>query len=353
MDMKGRAVILEKLNAPLVIREVQTPRPDVGQVLVKVYVSGICGAQIGEITGAKGADPYLPHLMGHEGGGIVIDIGAGVKHVKMGDHVVMHWRKGVGIEAEPPKYWGGEGTIECPGYEIYGGGPITTFNEYAIVSENRVTSVDKDIPFEILALMGCAVTTGLGLINNEAKLKIGESIAVAGCGGVGLNVIQGASMVSAFPIIAIDRYDKKLSLASRMGATYLINTEDEDMVKSVHDLIKDVDVFVDCTGNVEVIGKGYSLVAPGGKMILVGQPRHDTTLPIYAMRRHYTGKVLFDSQGGLTNPTVDIPRYLDLYKQGKLKLDDLITHRFKLAEVNEAIAVMEQGEAGRCILTMT
>ena len=216
-----KAAILEKLNYPLVIDKLELPELDYGQVLVEVKRSGICGAQIGEMTGVKGEDKYLPHLMGHEGGGIVVEIGPGVTHVKKNDHVVMHWRKGAGIECRPPRYGRNGGFV--------GGGWVTTFNDYSVVSENRLTVIPDDIPFEIAALMGCAVTTALGLINNEANIKIGQSVAVAGCGGVGLNIIQGAALVSAYPIIAIDLYDHKLELAKKMGATHTINSRNENM----------------------------------------------------------------------------------------------------------------------------
>jgi len=191
--LKFKAAILVEQNRPLVVTEIGRHNRGLGcgQVLVRVHAASICGAQIGEITGAAGPDKYLPHLLGHEGGAVVEEIGAGVTTVKKGDHVAMHWRKGAGIDANPPKYQWED--------KVIGAGPVATFSEYAVVSENRLTRIDEDIEFEIAALMGCCITTGLGIINNDAKLKIGQSIAVIGCGGVGLSVIQGAAMVSASP----------------------------------------------------------------------------------------------------------------------------------------------------------
>ncbi len=332
-----KAAVLEKLNSPLTIKELQIPALDFGQVLVRVYSSGICGAQMGEISGAKGEDKYLPHLLGHEGGGMVVDIGIGVSHVEPGDHVVMHWRKGIGIEANPPKYIAEDGSI-------IGAGPIATFADMAIVSENRLTPISKDIPFDIAALMGCAVTTGLGLINNEARLKFGQSIAVAGCGGVGLNVIQGAALAGADRIVAIDIYDHKLSRATLFGATDIVRVSQGSDIRD----IDKVDVFVDCTGNVDAIERGYSIAQ---KTILVGQPRYEQDLIIRNMRQNYCGKILMDSQGGLTNPTIDIPRYLKLYRRGKLDLDSLITDKYPLDQVNEALDEIRAGKViGRCIL---
>jgi S-(hydroxymethyl)glutathione dehydrogenase/alcohol dehydrogenase len=176
-----KAAILTELRKPLVIAQVGLPDSlDVGQVLVKIHYSGICGSQLGEIDGAKGPDKYLPHLLGHEGSGTVMETGPGVRHVKPGDGVVLHWRKGAGIEAAAPSYtWDGR-TISA--------GWVTTFNEYAVVSENRLTAIPADSDLEVAALFGCAVTTGMGVVHNNAKLRTGESVVIYGAGGVGLSV---------------------------------------------------------------------------------------------------------------------------------------------------------------------
>ena len=346
--MKCKTAILNKLNEPLEISDIEIPNLCCGQVLVKVCASSICGAQIGEINGAKGEDKYLPHLLGHEGGGIVCDIGEGVMQVKIGDHVVLHWRKGLGIESSFPKYKYNGGII--------GGGSITTFNEYAVISENRLTVIDKSIPFEIGALMGCSVTTGLGLINNEARLKIGQSIVVIGCGGVGLNVIQGAAMVSVNPIIAIDKSPGKLATSVRYGSTHSILTFDSNtsIDSEVRKIVgrRGADVVVDCTGIVGLINQGYKITSSEGKMILVGQPRYDENLIFTSMRDHYCGKTIMDSQGGLTNPNIDIQKYLNLYSQGKLRLDCMISHRFPLDKINDALNLIRSGIGNKFILRM-
>lgn len=333
--MIAQAAILRKLNTPLTVEEIVVPAPGVGQVLVEVRASSICGAQIREISGAKGEDKYLPHLLGHEGAGIVLEVGPGVRKVKAGDHVVLHWRKGSGIESGCPVYGSDNGLV--------GGGWVTTFNTHALISENRMTVIPKNIDFGVAALLGCAVTTGLGIINNEAKLKMGQSIAVAGVGGVGLNVIQGAAMVSAFPIIAIDLLEKKREMAKEFGATHAHFSTD---------CIPPVDVFVDCTGHHGVIQAGLKSLAPGGKLILVGQPKQGQDIVFEDMQRDYRGITIMDSQGGLTNPDTDIPRYIKLYQAGKLELDKLITHRFPLAEINQAVELMKSGLSGRIIVEM-
>lgn len=343
--MKMRAAILEKLNAPLTIDEVDIPPLECGQVLVQVQSSGICGAQLGEIAGVKGEDKFLPHLLGHEGGGVVLDVGPGVTQVRKGDHVVMHWRKGAGIQSRTPLYKWGNRDVNS--------GWVTSFNEYAVVSENRLTSIPKDVDFEIAALMGCAVTTALGLINNLAQLKIGQSIAVLGCGGVGLNVVQGAAMVSADPIIAIDIFDHKLALAREFGATHTINSQKTDLCDEILKIAGryGVDVFVENTGDVKLIAQAYQLTAPQGRTILVGVPRHNEDITIHSLPLHF-GKVLAGCEGGQTNPTVDIPRYLNLYQKGKLRLDKIITHRFPLTQINTALEMMRSGKVGRCMLAV-
>ena len=333
-----KAAVLVKLNEPVVVKELAIPKLSFGQVLVKIHASGICGAQMGEISGANGDDKYLPHLLGHEGGGEVLEIGPGVSTVRPRDRVVLHWRKGTGMEANPPTY------LDENGNEV-GAGWVTTFSESAVISENRLTVIDDDVPFDIAALMGCAVTTGLGLINNEAKLKIGRSIMVVGCGGVGLNVIQGAKLAGGNPIIAVDVHRSKLELAEKFGATHFINNRNQSDLRA----FDNVDVFVDCTGDTSIISFGYSIAK---KTILVGQPKKGECLKIPNVRNCYCGKVLMDSQGGLTDPSVDIPNYLKLYKSGRLNLDDLITHRFKLEEVNEAMSMAYSGKAVRCVLEM-
>lgn len=344
----SKAAILEKLNAPLVVDSIEMPELTCGQVLVRVLVSGICGTQLGEINGSRGPDKHLPHLLGHEGGGIVSKIGPGVTRVKQGDHVVMHWRRGPGIEAYFPKYIRNNGTI-------VGGGLVTTFNEFAVVSENRLTPIDDDIPYDIAALMGCAVTTGLGVINNEAKLKIGQSIAVFGCGGVGLSVIQGAAIVSANPIIALDKYKEKLNMARYLGATHVV---DLSLIQDVKEFIfkttghREIDVTVECTGLTNPIEEAYDLTAPNGHTILVGLPGYDQDLRLRSIIKGFKGKTLICSEGGKADPAMDIPRYLALYFSGKLKLHKMITHKYPLEKINEALDTVRSGDAGRVMITM-
>lgn len=340
-----KAAILVKQHQPLAIDVVELPdRLSYGQVFVKVHHSGICGSQIGEIDGVKGEDKYLPHLLGHEGSGVVLEIGPGVQFVKPDDHVVLHWQKGNGIDAPPPVYsWQGK---------PLNAGYVTTFNEYAVVSENRITPIPRDFDLKIAPLFGCAVTTGLGVVTNNAGLKIGESIVVFGAGGIGLSVIQGAAMVSAYPIIAVDLYDNKLEMAKEFGATHILNSRKCDVRAKILEIVgpDGADVVIDNTGNVDVISLAYELTNSQGRTILVGVPKIGNNISLYTLPLHF-GKVLTGSHGGESNPSIDIPKYVRLYQAGKLKLDDLISDRFSLDEINTAIQMMRVGEiAGKCLI---
>lgn len=341
-----QAAILVELKKPLVIDEIQLPeRLDVGQVLVEIHSSGICGSQLGEIDGAKGEDKFLPHLLGHEASGTVLEVGPGVRQARPGDKVVLHWRKGPGIESPVPAYtWQGRKV---------NAGWITTFNRHAIVSENRVTVIPADSDMEVAALFGCAVTTGFGVVQNNARLKIGESVVVFGAGGVGLNIVQAASLVGAYPIIAVDLHDNRLALATQMGATHAINSAREDAKSKIRGIAGPaLDAFIDNTGQPAIIQLGYELVGPQGRVTLVGVPRKGNDITIYSLPLHF-GKVLSGSHGGEAVPERDIPRYHSLFKAGRIKLRELITDFYALDGINTAIGKMRDGSlAGRCLVRM-
>lgn len=342
-----KAAILVEQKQPLIIDDVMLPEAlSYGQVLVKIAYSGICGSQLGEIDGVKGPDAYLPHLLGHEASGQVLDVGAGVRKVKQGDHVILHWMIGSGIEADPPIYqWRGSRV---------NAGWITTFNEYAIISENRLTPISHTLDGKIASLFGCAVTTGIGVVVNNANLKPGEAIIVLGAGGVGLNVIQGAALISAYPIIGVDLHDNRLALAKEMGATHVINAHSCDLREEIRRILRPgvADVIVDNTGIPAMIELAYELTTPKGRVVLVGVPRKGNNISIYSLPLHF-GKRISGSHGGETNPSEDIPRYIRMLEAGKLTLIPLITNEFPLEQINEAIEMMRSGEmAGRCIIKM-
>lgn len=346
--MKIKAAILVEQRQPLVIDTIELNTPlQYGQVLVKVQHSGICGSQIGEIEGVKGPDKYLPHLLGHEGGAIVEEVGPGVTRIKPGDHVVMHWKKAAGIEAPTAKYQWGHKTVNA--------GWVTTFNDYAVVSENRLTPVPKTLDLRFAALMGCAVLTGFGVINNDAQVKIGQSVVIFGIGGVGLNLVQAAALVSAYPIVGIDLNDNKLELAKQFGLTHGFNAESEkDLNAAIKKIVGDkgADIVIDATGNPRVIEQAYTLTQSQGKTILVGVPKAGENISIYSLPLHFN-KVLKGSHGGEAIPDEDIPRYVKLLEQQKIELQKLITHELSLNQVNEAVELMKNGSvAGRIMIRM-
>lgn len=340
-----KAAILVEQRKPLVIAEIGLPDTLApGQVLVKLHCSGICGSQLGEIDGAKGEDRFLPHLLGHEGSGTVVEIGPAVRHVKPGDKVVLHWRKGLGIEAETPSYsW--EGRKVNAGW-------VTTFNEYAIVAENRVTAIAPDSDLEVASLFGCAVTTGFGVATNNAKVRIGDSVVVYGAGGVGLNIVQAAAMMSAYPLIAVDLYDNKLALARELGATHVINARTTDARTAILEAngARPVDVFIDNTGIPDIIQLGYEITGPQGRVTLVGVPKKGASIAIHSLPLHF-GKTIQGSHGGEAQPESDIPRYSRMHREGRLNLSRIISDRFPLEDINQAIAGMRDGSiVGRALI---
>jgi len=344
--MKFKAAILVELKKPLVIEEIETPPLRFGQVLVQILCSGICGAQINEIEGAKGPDKFLPHLLGHEATAVVVECGEGVTTVKPGDRVVCHWRKGAGLQAPTAIY-------TSKAFPRINSGWVTTFSQYSIVSENRVTKVPPDFNAESGALLGCAVTTAMGVINNNARLGIGESIAVFGTGGVGLNIIQFAAKVAAHPIIGIDLHDHKLELARKLGATHTLNARQGDLREEIRKIAgaQGVDVAIENTGVAEVIETAYEATGPQGRVILVGVPPKAARHPsFYTLPLHFK-KVLTGSEGGDCRPEIDIPKLVRLCQAGKLELGGLVSKRYRLEQINEAIDDLKNGRvAGRCMV---
>ncbi len=344
-----KALVLETLNSPLQLHDVEPTPLKFGQVLIKVLRSGFCGAQLQEIKGHKGNGKFLPHLMGHEGCGIVMEIGDGVTTVNIGDKVVMHWRIGSGIESDFPQY--------ILNGKIISSGKVTTLSEVSIVSENRVTKVPNDLPADFAALLGCCITTSFGVINNEAKVRFGENVLVLGCGGLGLSFIWGAKLANAGNIIGVDISEDKRKMAELLGATGFVNSR-EGTVKDY--IFKDlglpgIDVVIDTTGIPEVIAMGSELLSNFGRMILVAQPEpgKDITIPNASGFFGSNGKELISTQGGKTNPTEDIPRYVTLFNNSHLNYEALITEKVSLEDVNEAIIRLKAGKSGRIMVEIS
>ena len=342
-----KAAIIVESKKPLVVADIELPEKlDAGQVQVKLNYSGICGAQINEIEAMKGPDKFLPHLLGHEGSGIVQQIGPGVTTVKKDDHVVLHWRPSKGIQSPTPKYnWDGKQV---------NAGWVTTFNEQAIISENRLTVIPDGFDMRIAPLFGCAVTTAFGVVNNDAKIKVGQSVVIFGVGGVGLNIAQAASMVSANPIVGVDLLEQKLKLGNKFGLTHEVLGGNSNVSDNIRNIVgsSGADIVIETTGNSRVIEQAYELTHPDGKTILVGVPNKGDNISIYSLPLHFN-KVLTGSHGGDAIPDLEIPRYMRLMAADKMTLDGLITHEFVLDEINDALNMFKSGEAGRIIIIMS
>ncbi|MBI4065852.1 zinc-binding dehydrogenase [Candidatus Kaiserbacteria bacterium] len=342
-----KAAVLEAINAPLVVSEVGLTPLLFGQVLVKVLVSGICGAQLQEIAGYKGNAKFVPHLMGHEGVGIVEKIGDGVTYVKIGNKVVMHWRKGLGIESDFPRYI-------YKGKEIKSG-KVTTFSEYSIVSENRLTPVPNDTLNELCALLGCSLSTALGAINAEARVQPGESVMIVGAGGLGANLIKVARLAGASPIVSIDIHEHKRDWIRGLGADLYINASAEDIARELSLInLCDIDVVIETSGAKSAIEATLPLLSGKGRFIMLGQPKPGETIELKNAVHMFggEGKFIKATQGGKFKPHEEIPKYLKLHESGALAIHDLITHRISLDEINDAFDLMRKGRAARVLIEM-
>lgn len=338
--MKFKAAILTEKNKPLLVDTISGGnRLNFGQVFVKILVSGICGAQLQEIRGEKGNTDFMPHLLGHEGAGVVAAIGPGVTKVKIGDKCVLHWRKGSGIEAACPFYgW----------KEVVGGGRVTTLSEYAIISENRLTPVPQDTRDDLCALLGCGLSSALGVIENEAKVRFGESVLIVGAGGLGVNLIRCACLAHAHPIVAVDIHENKRRLVCKLGATRYINSKTEKLEGGF-------DCIVDTAGVGDSMEATLPLLNSGGRFVMLGQPKPGNAVKMLNAHHMFQGegKTIMATQGGGFMPTNDIPRYLALYKSGALKIDGIITKRIPLRKINDGIEAIKRGEAGRVLVDMS
>lgn len=316
-----------------------------GQVLVKILASGICGSQLQEIAGNKGNAKYVPHLMGHEGAGLVMEVGPGVTHVKVGDKVVMHWRKGAGIESENPKYL-------FKGKEITSG-RVTTFSEYSVVSENRVTAVPQDTPNELCALLGCSLSTAFGAVNAEARLQPGESILIIGAGGLGANLMKAAKLAGAGKIIVTDIHESKRADVTKFGGDLYVNAMTEHVAEVLErEGVKGIDVVIDTSGSKRAIETALQLLSGKGRFIFLGQPKPGETIEIKDALHLFggEGKMIKATQGGRFEPHEEIPRYLEAFRAGAFTIDGLFTHRTSLDDINDAIDLLRSGAATRILI---
>ena len=301
-----KAAVLHETGHPLVIEsDIQIPSLQPGQVLVRVEYSGVCHSQLMEVRGKRGEDHHLPHLLGHEGSGVVQKIGPGVSTIKEGDRVVLHWRPSTGIQSPTPLYdWDGQKV---------NAGWVTTFNEQAIVSENRLTVIPDDFDMRVAPLFGCAVTTAFGVVNNDAHLKVGQSVVIIGIGGVGMNIAQAASMVSGYPIVGVDLLQTKLDMGEKFGLTHSLLGGTETIEEEIRQIVgaNGADVVIETTGKSSMIEQAYKLTNSEGKTVLVGVPTKGDNISIYSLPLHFN-QVITGSHGGDAHPDIDIPRYIRL-----------------------------------------
>lgn len=339
--IKFKAAVLREVGGLLDIETIEYRGPlSVGQVLVKLSYSGICGKQIEEMDGLGGVDEHLPHLLGHEGSGEVIDTGPGVSKVRPGDLVVMHWRKGTGIQSPTPVYYSGEQKVNA--------GWVTTFNEMSVVSENRVTKIHKDSDRLIAALLGCAVTTGVGAVFNDANIQPYDVVAVFGCGGVGLCAIQAAAMRHPAKLIAVDVNSRALEAALEYGADIAINSSNCNPVDEIKKITSGAGATktLVCTGNPLAIESAVNSTSIPGECLLIGVPPKGLMVQIdpHAVMHE---RNLRGSLGGGSFPDRDIPAYLSLNNDGHLQLQKLVSRVGEIEEINDLIAIMKSDNPGR------
>lgn len=341
--MRTLAALLVETNQPLVIDEIEIPALKKGQVLVEIKYSGVCHTQLLEARGHRGKDEFLPHCLGHEGSGVVAAVGEGVEKVKPGDHVILSWMKGSGANVPGTVYmWEGKRV---------NAGAITTFSHHAVISENRLTVIPKEFPLKEAALLGCAVPTGLGAIFNTARPHAGESLAVFGCGGIGLCAIRGAAIAGCLPIIAIDIQSEKLLLAKKMGATHTIDASKEDPLTAIKKICT-LDYAIDASGSPVAMEQALKAVrSQGGSAIVVGNAKHGQTIPLDPWHLNQ-GKKLLGSWGGDNTPDVHFPRYCNLVRHGHLNLDPFMEKVYSLAQINEALEDLERGKTLRPLIEM-
>jgi Zn-dependent alcohol dehydrogenase len=362
MSTISRAAIFVEPNQPLVVDEVEFPDPRRDQVLVKLFSSGVCHSQLHAMARPARPGHRLPALLGHESTGVVAAKGSDVKHVKEGDHVITTWvDRDNSTTTQPlvahalnerPQY-----TASWKGKEVMHS--AATWAEYALAQERVVLPLPKEVATDVTSIIGCAVMTGAGAIINTLQVRPGQSVVVFGAGGIGLCAIAAAVIIDAHPIIAVDVIEEKLAFVRRFGATHTVNGRDNDAVKAIHELTGGgADYAIDAIGLPQTqeqilrsVRMGHSGFYKGGTALLIGitppgaKGILDTSL--FIGNRSFTR-----TSGGDCRPDRDFPLFIRWYREGKLKLNDLVTNRYTLDQINVAVNDLEHGRIlGRGILT--
>jgi S-(hydroxymethyl)glutathione dehydrogenase / alcohol dehydrogenase len=363
MDIK--AAVFRKVHAPLTIESVEIDKPWGREVLVRTAATGVCHSDLHVVDGQGRWPLDRPIVLGHEGAGVVEAVGAEVTTVRPGDHVVACLSGFCGscaqcLSGHPNLCTAGAvARPESAAPRLsQGGAPvrqfigIASYAERMLLHENSVVAIDPDLPLDRAALVGCGVLTGVGAALRTAALEAGQTVAVFGCGGVGLAIVQGARIGGAGQIIGVDRFDAKLEMARRLGATHTVNSERDDPVKAIRALTRGagVDHAFEAVGHAGLVRQAIESLAIRGTATIVGVLPPDAMIEFPWMAIRPECKVQ-TSRMGSNRFRIDIPRYLDFYRQGRLQLDEMVSRRGPLEGINEAFRAMKAGEVARTVLT--
>jgi S-(hydroxymethyl)glutathione dehydrogenase/alcohol dehydrogenase len=343
--LKTEAAILVETGKPLVLAELEVPALKPGQVLVEIVYSGACGTQVMEAQGLKGEDKWLPHCLGHEGTGIVLETGVAATKVRVDDKVVLSWIKGAGVEAGGCVYHWGERKVNA--------GAVTTFQRHAVVSENRLTPLPQGLAMDVATLLGCAAPTGMGAVFNVLQVKAGDAVAIFGVGGIGLNACMAASFAGAMPVIGVDLSPARRDLAMRCGATHVIDAAVEDVIAAIKKIAPaGVDLAVEATGAPQVMADAINATrAQGGRAVVIGNARHGATLSLNPSVFNQ-GKSLLGTWGGDSVPDRDYARFGRLLGSGRFPLREVLSKPYRLSEADQALKDLAQGKVGRPLIDM-
>jgi len=342
--MKTLAAVLVRLGQPLEIQELEIPSLKKGQVLVQIAYAGLCHSQLNEWKGSKGPDPFLPHTLGHEGSGTVIAIGEGVEKVQPGDPVVLSWIKGKGMDIPNTTYMSHDKPVNS--------GAISTFMEKAVISENRVIPISKDISLKEAALLGCAIPTGAGVVLNDMKVKEGQSIAIFGIGGIGLSAILAAKYINANPIVAIDVQQEKLDRAVDLGASHTIHAVKENVKRRIDEIFggKGSDFALESAGQREVMEQAFDSIRPfGGCCVLAGNLPKGEKIQIdpFDLIR---GKKILGTWGGGAQIDQDVQKYAHIFIKQENRLKQMISHEVPLNQIHHLMELLDKGMIARGLI---
>ncbi|SVB89049.1 uncharacterized protein METZ01_LOCUS241903, partial [marine metagenome] len=335
-----KAAVLTEINKPLEIKTLKMHVLEPGQVLVKILFSGVCRSQLMEIKGMRGEDPWLPHLLGHEGSGIVIRTGPGVKKVKAKDEVILTWIKGNGMEGSGAEY-------DHEGIVIHSG-RVTTFSNYSIVSENRLIKKPNNLAFDTAILYGCALPTGAGMVLNELNVSAESSVIVIGLGGIGLSAIAMLLSLGVNNLMAIDISDEKLKEVKSWGVSHVINANKPNVKELVKEImVGGADFCIESAGKISTIELGFSLIRKnGGKLLFASHPPEGEFITL-APHELISGKQIAGSWGGGVMPDKDISILYNHLTSSNIPLNTLLSKPYLLEEINQALDDLETGKVFR------